>query len=181
MRASHCGDFSCCRAWALGVLASVVVACRRSSCSFWALECRLSSCGTRAQLLRGRWDLPGPGLVPVSPALAGRFLTTEPPGKSPPHPTLKFLPFGIVHIEPPVICQLQFRFSYLGTGYPRCLCLWVSLLVGCDSLYSPIFLSNLGASGLHCDLTSQMDLRSIDFLRFLFSDFYLLLRWGDDF
>ena len=28
------------------------------------------------------WDLPGPGLEPVSPALAGRFLTTTPPGKS---------------------------------------------------------------------------------------------------
>ena len=26
-------------------------------------------------------DLPGPGLEPVSPALAGRFLTTAPPGK----------------------------------------------------------------------------------------------------
>ena len=31
------------------------------------------------------WDLPRPGLEPVSPALAGRFLTTVPPGKSP-HP-----------------------------------------------------------------------------------------------
>ena len=28
------------------------------------------------------WDLPGPGLEPVSPELAGRFLTTAPPGKS---------------------------------------------------------------------------------------------------
>ena len=28
------------------------------------------------------WDLPGPGLEPVSPALAGRFITTAPPGKS---------------------------------------------------------------------------------------------------
>ena len=28
------------------------------------------------------WDLPGPGLNPVSPALAGGFLTTAPPGKS---------------------------------------------------------------------------------------------------
>ena len=28
------------------------------------------------------WDLPGPGLEPVSPALAGGFLTTVPPGKS---------------------------------------------------------------------------------------------------
>ena len=42
---------------------------------------RLSSCGARAWLLRGMWDLPRPGLEPVSPALAGRFLTTAPPGK----------------------------------------------------------------------------------------------------
>ena len=27
------------------------------------------------------WDLPGPGLEPVSPALAGGFLTTAPSGK----------------------------------------------------------------------------------------------------
>ena len=42
---------------------------------------RLSSCGSRAQLLCGVWDLPRPGLEPVSPALAGRFSTTAPPGK----------------------------------------------------------------------------------------------------
>ena len=51
----------------------------------WAsvvVVCRLSSCGTRAQLLHGMWDLPGPGIEPMSPALAGRFLTTVPPGKS---------------------------------------------------------------------------------------------------
>ena len=42
---------------------------------------RLSSCGSRAQLLRGMWDLPRPGLEPLSPALAGRFSTTAPPGK----------------------------------------------------------------------------------------------------
>ena len=41
-----------------------------------------SSCGTRAQLLRGMWGLPEPGLEPVSPALAGGFLTPAPPGKS---------------------------------------------------------------------------------------------------
>ncbi|KAJ8788184.1 hypothetical protein J1605_005483 [Eschrichtius robustus] len=29
------------------------------------------------------WDLPRPGIEPVSPALAGRFLTTVPPGKPP--------------------------------------------------------------------------------------------------
>ena len=59
--------------------------CRRagfSSCGTRALERRLSSCGARALLLRGLWDLPGPGLEPVCPALAGGFLTTVPPGKS---------------------------------------------------------------------------------------------------
>ena len=34
-------------------------------------------------VVHGTWDLPGPGLEPVSPALAGGFLTTAPPGKSP--------------------------------------------------------------------------------------------------
>ena len=42
---------------------------------------RLSSCGSRAHLLRGMWDLLRPGLEPMSPALAGRFSTIAPPGK----------------------------------------------------------------------------------------------------
>ena len=42
---------------------------------------RLSNCGSRAQLLRGTWDPPRPGLEPVSPAPAGRLPTTAPPGK----------------------------------------------------------------------------------------------------
>ena len=37
--------------------------------------------GARAQLLLGTWDLPGSGIKPVSPALAGEFFTTEPAGK----------------------------------------------------------------------------------------------------
>ena len=61
--------------------ASIVVAHGLSSCGSRALECRLSSCGAWALLLRGTWDLPGPGLEPVSPALAGGFLTPVPPGK----------------------------------------------------------------------------------------------------
>ena len=44
-------------------------------------EHRLGSCGSRAQLLRGMWDPPRPGLEPVSPALAGGLSTTAPPGK----------------------------------------------------------------------------------------------------
>ena len=42
---------------------------------------RLSNCGSRAQSLRGMWDLPRPGLEPVIPAPAGRLSTTAPPGK----------------------------------------------------------------------------------------------------
>ena len=79
--ASHCGGFSCCRAQAPGTRASVVVAGGLSSCGSWALERRLSSCGARALLLCGMWDLPGAGLEPVSPALAGGCLTIVPPGK----------------------------------------------------------------------------------------------------
>ena len=35
-------------------------------------------------MLRGKWGLPRPGIEPVCPALAGKFLTSEPLGKSPP-------------------------------------------------------------------------------------------------
>ena len=52
-----------------------------SSCGSQAPECRLSSCGSRAQLLRDMWDLPGPGLEHTSPALAGRLPVAAPPGK----------------------------------------------------------------------------------------------------
>ena len=73
-----CSGFSCCGARAPGTRASVVAARGLSSCGSQALECRLSSCGSRAQLLCSMWDLPGPGLEPVSPALEGGFLTTAP-------------------------------------------------------------------------------------------------------
>ena len=46
-----------------------------------ALEHRLNSWGPRAQLLCGMCHLPRPGIEPMSPALAGGFFTTEPPGK----------------------------------------------------------------------------------------------------
>ena len=62
-------------------VASVVVAHGLISCGLRALEHRLSSCGAWAQLLCGMCDFPGPGIEPVSPALAGGFLTTVPPGK----------------------------------------------------------------------------------------------------
>ena len=61
--------------------ASVVAVRRLSSCGSRALDHRPSSCGAQAYLLHGMWDLPGPGLEPVSPALAGGFSTTVPPGE----------------------------------------------------------------------------------------------------
>ena len=42
------------------------------------------------------WDLPGPGLEPVSPALAGRFSTTAPQGK--PQNILKLIKSLGVHL-----------------------------------------------------------------------------------
>ena len=62
-----------------GTWTSVAVTCRLSSCGSLALEHRLSSCGTR--VIRGTWDLPGSGIEPKSPTLAGGFFTIKPPGK----------------------------------------------------------------------------------------------------
>ena len=77
-----CGGFSCCRAWALGSRASAAVTCGLSSCGSRAPEHRISSCSTRIYLLHGMWDLSRSGIEPVSPTLAGGFLSIEPPGKS---------------------------------------------------------------------------------------------------
>ena len=60
---SPCGGFSCFRAQALGCSGF-------RSCGSRALEHRLRSCGARAWLLRGLWDLPGPGVKSMSAPLA---------------------------------------------------------------------------------------------------------------
>ena len=66
-----------------------------SSCGTWAQQLWLSGSRVQpqqlwrmawAQLLCVMWDLPGPGLEPMSPALEGGFLTTAPRGK----PTQKY-------------------------------------------------------------------------------------------
>ena len=53
---SHCRDSFVCEAPSLGHVGS-------------------SRRGPRAQLLHGAWNLPGPGIEPMAPALAGRFLS----------------------------------------------------------------------------------------------------------
>ena len=52
-----------------------------SRCRAQALDHRPSSCGAQAWLLHSMQDLPGRGIKPMSPALAGGFFTTQPPGK----------------------------------------------------------------------------------------------------
>ena len=69
-RASHCDGFFCCGAQVPGV--------GFSSCPSRALESRLSRhTGLVALQL---WDVPRPGIEPMSPALVGRFLSTAPQG-----------------------------------------------------------------------------------------------------
>ena len=64
-----------------GMQTLAVAAHGLSSCSSQALEQGFSNCSTWAQLFHGMWDTPGPGIESASPALAGGFFTTEPPGK----------------------------------------------------------------------------------------------------
>ena len=54
--ASHCSGFFWCKAWA------------------W----ELNNCTEQAQVPRGTWNLLRPGIKPMFPALAGRFLTIGP-------------------------------------------------------------------------------------------------------
>ena len=51
------------------------------------------------------WDLPGPGLKPVSPALAGGFLTTVPPGKS---------SYGFLNFRDLNLCAFYITLEFIG-------------------------------------------------------------------
>ena len=94
MQISNGCSFSCCRVQPLGTQASVAVEQEVVSWGSWALEyagfvvvaCRLSSCGSQALehslISCGKepiWNIPGSGIEPVSPELAGGFLFTVPP------------------------------------------------------------------------------------------------------
>ena len=60
---------------------SVAAALGLGNCGSRALEHRFNSCGAQPSLLCSMWDLSGPRIEPVSPALADRFFTNEPPEK----------------------------------------------------------------------------------------------------
>ena len=72
---------------------------------------RLNSCGSRAQLLCGMWDLPRPGLEPMSPALAGRLSTTAPPGKRAPLLSLRdhLCFFKVLQVPFPQVFRVSYK------------------------------------------------------------------------
>ena len=80
--------FSACGEWGLPFV--VVSGLPMALASAWKLQwLRLMGSRARAQQLwhtgldaSGVWDLPSPGTEPVSSALAGRLLTSGPPGRS---------------------------------------------------------------------------------------------------
>ena len=77
--------------------------------------CGLRSCGTWAQLPNSMWNLPRPGIEAMSPALAGRFLTTGPSGKPPfivflrPHLLGFFFPFLAFFLKNTLLILCQFK------------------------------------------------------------------------
>ena len=90
-QASHCSGFSSCREQ--------------------ALEHRLSSRGTGVLMFCSLWDLPWSGIEPKSPALAGGFFTTEPPG----NPKIRLFKITCIHV-----CFLRPR-KYKAVGL-NCIC-----------------------------------------------------------
>ena len=54
-----------------------------SSCGSQALEHRLNSCDAQTSVLRSMCSPPRPGIEPMSPALADRFFSIDPPLKPP--------------------------------------------------------------------------------------------------
>ena len=70
----------------------IAVACLVADSGLWST----GSVSVVAQLLCSLWDLPGSGIEPVSPALAGRLFTTEPPGKPLLCPAFIFI-FFLIH------------------------------------------------------------------------------------
>ena len=133
VQASPGGGFSRCRAQAPGCVGF-------SGRGSQPLEHRLGRCGARAWLFQGTWDLPGPGIEHVSPALAGRFFTTKPPGKPNmctlilivclafSHKMNELLEVGSLVSGPCVLRSLSLR-TYLGTSTA-----WAALL-RCSTQY----------------------------------------------
>ena len=93
--------------------------------SLWSTGFRLHVCGTRASLPCSMWDLHGPGIKPVSPAMSGVFLTTGPPGKS----------LGLAFVLLPTYIPALLCIFLHGIHFFKTLSFWVALQ-GTASLHS---------------------------------------------
>ena len=75
-----------CRGFSLAAVCGllIAVASHRSDFSVRSTNSRRAGSGlvVQTQLSRGMWNLPRPGIKPMSPALVGGFLTTGPSGRS---------------------------------------------------------------------------------------------------
>ena len=124
-----------------------------SSCSSQALEHRLSSCGAWAKLLHGMWDLPGPGIEPVSPALVGGLFTIEAPGE----PSLLFNSHFGLGILPLIFLSfffLAFQMKWLSHRIMK----WITWNMSLFSLwpqYKMTFKSMSWRSGKHQPLMRE--------------------------
>ena len=103
------------------------------------------------------WDLPGPGLEPVSPALAGGFLTTAPPGKPPtcvfyPVPSFSSLASGNRPFSQPCEHQALLYLILLGGSFPQP---WVVSIHSCDDQYSAYYSRGIFYRLLWCSLFSD--------------------------
>ena len=107
-----------------------------------------SSCGSRALLLHSVWDLPGPGIEPVSSALVGGFLTTGPRGKSI-RGTLEAMPLlSPSHMPHSDIVPLLDVIIFLKCVLIIPLCVCAKPLQSCPTLCSSMDCSPPGSSAL---------------------------------
>ena len=78
------------------------------------------------------WDLPRPGLEPVSPALAGGFLTTAPPGKSSAITLIVISVYGMSFLFSWLLFKDYLGFSAFDYDVPQCdLCMYPACVCVC--------------------------------------------------
>ena len=80
------------------------------------MEHRLSSAWAhpQGQFLHGPWDLPGSGIEPLSPPLAGVFLTIGPSGKS-------IINFFITYNLRSILVSPYYETAFSKQHFPVCL------------------------------------------------------------
>ena len=78
----HCVGLSLATGYSLAAVCELLLAVA-SLVAEHGLEGTLATIAVapRAELPHSMWELPSPGIKPVSPGLAGGFFTIEPPGK----------------------------------------------------------------------------------------------------